>query len=98
MSEHDGAHNPDQATSRMVALYESRQELGELFSDRFMRAYTSFASFEEFTFSCAVFVNWQADFIVGDRTAFDCCVQGKTSFKTWDEMYRKAIEFGKAEH
>ncbi len=95
MADHDDAHYPEEAASRMVALYETRQELEELFSERFMREFTSFANFEEFTFSCAVFVNWQADFIVGDRTAFDCCVQGKTRFTTWDEMYRKATEFGK---
>ncbi len=94
MTEPGDAHDPDRA-SRMVALYETREELEKLFSERFMLEFTSFANFEEFTFSGAVFVNWQAGFIVGDRTAFDCCVQGKTCFKTWDEMYRKAVEFGK---
>lgn len=89
----DKADCMDNTDSRMVALYETREELAELFSDRFMRKYTSFKDFEEFTFSCAVFVNWRADFVVGDRTAFDNCVQGKTIFTTWAEMYNKAIEF-----
>jgi len=78
--------------TRMVALYESREELQSLFNDKFMRTYTRFETFEEFTFSGAVFVNWKADFIVEDRKAFDCCAKGKTSFQTWDEMYTKAYK------
>ncbi len=81
-----------QNETRMVALYETREELQELFNDEFMREYTNFSTFEEFTFSGAVFVNWKADFIVEDRKAFDCCVKGKTSFHTWNEMYEKAYE------
>lgn len=78
--------------TRMVALYETKEELQELFNDIFMKKYTNFNTFEEFTFSGAVFVNWKADFIVEDRKAFDCCVKGKTSFNTWKEMYEKAYE------
>ncbi|MGF6375907.1 hypothetical protein M2140_000977 [Clostridiales Family XIII bacterium PM5-7] len=78
--------------TRMVALYESREELEQLFHDDFMQKYTTFQTFEEFTFSGAVFVKWNADFIVEDRQAFDCCVKGKTRFNTWQEMYDKAYE------
>lgn len=83
--------NPNIYT-RMVALYESREELEVLFNDDFMKKYTKFGTFEEFTFSGAVFVNWRADFIVEDRKAFDCCVKGKTIFQTWEEMYAKAYK------
>ncbi len=34
--------------SRMVALYESNEELEEMFNDRFMKKYTNYNSFEEF--------------------------------------------------
>lgn len=76
--------------SRMLALYEPREELEALFGDEFMRRHTNFQTFEEFRFSGAVFVDWGADFIVAPRAAFDCCVQGKTCFNTWDEMYEAA--------
>ena len=76
--------------SRMVALYETRAELEALFNPEFMQRYTRFETFEEFTFSGAVFVRWSSDFIVEDRKAFDCCVKGKTQFDTWQEMYDRA--------
>lgn len=77
--------------SRMVALYESKEELEALFNDDFMRKYTNYESFEEFRFAGAVFINWNADFIVGDRMAFDCCVKGKTVFGSWESMYQTAL-------
>lgn len=75
----------------MVALYESREELEALFNNAFMKKYTHYNSFEEYTFSTAVFINWSVDFVVGDRFAFDKSVQGKTKFKTWEEMYQTAL-------
>lgn len=84
--------------SRMVALYESAEELEALFNSSFMKKYTNYQTFEEFRFAGAVFVNWSADFVVGDRMAFDCCVKGKTQFHSWEHMYQTAIrESGKGE-
>lgn len=76
--------------SKLVAIYESRDELEDLFNEQFMKTYTNFAAFEEFRFSGAVFVDWNADFIVAPRAALDCCVRGKTQFETWAEMYNTA--------
>ncbi|MDF2656711.1 MAG: hypothetical protein K0R19_3185 [Bacillota bacterium] len=78
--------------TKMLAIYESNEELEALFHDGFMKKYTNYESFEEFRFAGAVFVNWSADFIVGDRMAFDCCVKGKTAFESWDEMYQTALK------
>lgn len=78
--------------SRMVALYESKEELEEMFNDRFMQKYTNYETFEEFRFAGAVFINWSADFVVGDRMAFDCCVKGKTKFNNWEHMYQTALK------
>ena len=78
--------------SRMVALYESNEELEEMFNDRFMKKYTNYNSFEEFRFAGAVFINWSSDFIVGDRMAFDSCVKGKTKFNSWEHMYQTALK------
>ncbi len=80
----------DQYPTKMVAIYETRAELEAIFNDAFMRKYTHYNSFEEYTFSTAVFINWSSDFVVGDRFAFDSSVQGKTVFKTWEEMYKTA--------
>lgn len=77
-------------STMMIALYETHEELNRLFNDPFMRKYTNFASFDEYKFSTAVFINWNTDFVVGDRNAFDSSVQGKTTFSTWNEMYEKA--------
>lgn len=77
--------------SRMVAIYEGREELQDLFNDCFMQKYTNYQNFEEFQFAGAVFINWSADFVVGDRTAFDCCVKGKTVFGSWEHMYQTAL-------
>lgn len=78
--------------SRMVALYETKEELANLFNSRFMQKYTNYTDFDEFRFAGAVFINWSSDFVVGDRTAFDCCVKGKTIFATWEQMYQKAMD------
>jgi hypothetical protein len=78
----------------LVAINESREELEKLFNDEFMGRNTNFSSFEEFRFSGAVFVNWDADFIVAPREAFDRCVRGKTRFKSWEEMYKAAMKQG----
>lgn len=82
--------------ANMVALYESGEELEELFSPGFMERYTNFKTFEEFRFSGAVFVDWSAGFIVGPREAFNCCVRGKTTFQSWEEMYQAARAFQNA--
>jgi len=76
--------------SGMLAIYESREELDTLFDAAFMKEHTNFQTFEEFCFSTAVFIDWGADFIVAPRAAFDHCVQGRTRFETWDEMYAAA--------
>ncbi len=78
--------------SRMVALYESDEELDCLFNQQFMQRYTNYNSFEEFRFAGAVFINWSADFVVGDRMAFDSCVKGKTKFSNWEQMYQAALK------
>ena len=83
---------PAEAPTKMIAIYESKEELKNLFHSGFIQEYTNFRTFEEFMFSGAVFVNWNADFIVGDRMAFDACVKGKTRFETWEEMYREALK------
>lgn len=77
--------------TKIVVIGETKEELFELFDDEFMHKYTNLDSFEAFTFSGAVFVNWQAETIMGPRAAFDCCVRGKTQFDTWEEMYRTAV-------
>lgn len=77
--------------SRMVAIYESKEELGKIFNEKFMQKNTNYMTFEEFCFACAVFINWSADFVVGDRMAFDSCVHGKTRFDNWEQMYQTAI-------
>lgn len=82
----------DSISTAMVALYEDHDELERMFNDEFMQKYTNYKSFEEYKFSTAVFINWQSDFVVGDRTAFDNSVKGKTIFSTWNEMYEKACE------
>ncbi len=84
--------NSNEYKTRMVAIYESKEELQALFTNAFMKKYTHYNSFEEYTYSTAVFINWSADFVVGDRFAFDSSVQGKTQFKTWDEMYQRALK------
>ena len=80
------------AETMMVALYEDSSELESMFNDDFMHKYTNFKSFEEYKFSTAVFINWNTDFVVGDRNAFDSSVQGKTVFSTWNEMYERACK------
>lgn len=80
----------DENRCRMVAIYETRDELEALFNEDFMRQNTNLASFEEFRFSSAVFVNWNAKFIVTSREALDCCVKGKTRFNTWEAFYQAA--------
>ncbi|MHB8076418.1 hypothetical protein [Desulfosporosinus fructosivorans] len=69
-----------------------KEELFALFNDKFMLEYTNFNNFLEFTYSNAVFVNWNASVIIGNKETFDRCVLGKTSFKSWTEMYNKAVE------
>ncbi|MBV7273325.1 hypothetical protein I6U48_10435 [Clostridium sp. PL3] len=83
----------DNKIKSCVRIFETKEELFELFSDEFMKKYTNLDSFEAFTFSGAVFIDWQAKVIMGSREAFDCCVKGKTQFNTWEEMYRKAVQF-----
>jgi hypothetical protein len=73
-----------------LVLQESLEELYELFDEHFMKEFTNFNNFEEFTFSGAVFVNWQTPEIMSARKNFDYCVIGKTKFDTWNEMYLKA--------
>lgn len=90
MKEYPCCHNHE--LSRMVAIYESKEELEALFNESFMKKYTNYQTFEEFRFAGAVFINWSADFVVGDRMAFDCCVKGKTTFNSWEHMYQTALK------
>lgn len=83
--------NGEKEAKKIVLLQETKEELFELFNDAFMQKYTNFDSFEGFSFSGAVFINWDAERIMGPRTSFDCCVKGNTSFDTWEEMYRTAV-------
>ncbi|MDR3294543.1 MAG: hypothetical protein LBT26_01760 [Clostridiales Family XIII bacterium] len=71
---------------------DTRNNLKEFFSDAFMQTYTRCRSFEEFMFSSAVFVNWDAPLLVYSKTRFDTFVSETTSFTTWDEMLEKGGE------
>lgn len=93
MSDENTKMNDDKKVKSLVRIAETKEELFELFSDEFMKKYTNLDSFEAFTFSSAVFIQWQAEDIIGTREAFDCCVKGKTQFNTWEEMYRTAVHF-----
>lgn len=79
------------AENGFVVIEETKEQLQKLFNEAFMQKYTNFNNFEEFAFSGAVFVNWNAVPVIGTRAAFDHCVIGTSQFNSWEEMYRKAL-------
>ena len=52
---------------------EFRKLLKTVFSDAFMKKYTTFENFEGFQYSSAVMTNWEADQMIYSRAVFDNC-------------------------
>ncbi len=75
----------------------TRTLLGEIFTDEFMQANTSFDNFEGFQYSSAVITNWKSDRMVYAKLLMDGFVRESTRFSSWDEMVKTAADerFGK---
>jgi len=66
--------------------------LKDIFTPAFMKAHTSFESFEGFRYSSAVIVNWEAETLVYSATLLDHFVRESTEFSCWDELVRAAVK------
>lgn len=71
---------------------ELKELLENIFTDEFMKENTRFEDFKSFQFSSAVFVNWESDQLIYNKSVFDGFVSESTDFKSWDEMVKKGAE------
>ncbi|MCI8647841.1 MAG: hypothetical protein HFE76_13870 [Firmicutes bacterium] len=71
---------------------EFRKLLKTVFSDAFMKKYTTFENFEGFQYSSAVMTNWEADQMIYSRAVFDNFVKESTQFSSWDQMVMTAAD------
>lgn len=71
---------------RMVRL------LDDIFTDDFMQANTNFENFDQFKFSSAVFLNWNAETLVYPELLLTNFVKESTRFSDFDEMVISATD------
>jgi len=71
---------------------ELKELLENIFNDTFMQQNTNFENFKNFQFSSAVFVNWNSDKLIYEKSVFDGFVGESTNFKSWEEMVKKGTE------
>lgn len=77
---------------RYPFMQKLRDRLNEILSEYFMKKYTNFESFEQFQYSSAVFVKWDAPVLIYSVDRLNGFVSESTKFKTWDEMLIKAVQ------
>lgn len=88
-------HNGPVKEEKMIVLNDAKkleELLDRIFTDDFMKKHTKHASFEEFKYSSAVFVNWGSDTLIYAEQRLDGFVNESTSFSDWEEMVHKGVE------
>ena len=86
---------PNNERHDMVRLEDGKALLSllqDVFTDAFMHRFTRFDNFEQFCFSSAVIVNWNAETLIYSQRLLDHFVQESTDFADWDTMVRRATQ------
>lgn len=67
-------------------------QLGEMFTERFMKTYTEFSTIDEFWNASPFLTEKEEDFDNINETELDRYVGEVTSFGNWNELVEKAFE------
>ena len=81
-----------------IGLKRGRIQIPDLFSEQFMREYTSLPSFSAFQYTMRTKIKTFEDLFRLDNAESDAHVSDYTEFSTWREMFKTACDFFIAEN
>ena len=82
------------ADDDLVVIHQQigSNKITDVLTREFMEKYTNFHSFKELTFSSLVWIDWSKDPVITKESSLNRFIAGSSRFKTWKEMFDKALE------